>query len=649
MDDIAWRPDEAFIRATNWHRFFQAARVADCAALEAKLREDRDWFWNLVVDFFDIRFFTPYTQVLDLSAGLPHPRWCVGGTTNFALNALDRHDASTRTRTAVIWEAETGETRSWTFAELDAETCRLAAGLSELGLKAGEVVGIYLPMLPESQPAFLALAKLGCIALPLFSGFGAEAVATRLHDAGAVALITADGTLRRGQRIAMKTIADEACATLPKVRHMIVVPRLGRDAPMTIGRDLWWDDLLSDQPSRFPTAELDAMHPLMVIYTSGTTGRPKGVVHTHCGFAVKMAMDTQLIWDLKATDRTVFMADFGWLAGPMALAAYTLSGGSFVMAEGTPDYPASDRLWRLVERHRGTFLGMAPTLARSLRRYGDEQITRHDLSSLRLISCSAEPIDSELWLWLFRTVGGGRIPLVNFSGGTEIGGIVFTDITRPIRPVTFHGGMPGAGADIVDEQGRATAVGELGELIMREPCIGRTHAFWQDEQRYIESYWQDIPGVWAHHDLASRDTNGSWLIHGRSDDTLKVSGKRTGPAEIEAILQATGLINDAAVVGVPDARSGSAVACVVIPAVSQIAGPALAKTLSDGIVSGMGSSFRPCSVLFVTDLPRTRNMKVMRRVVRAVLTGGSVGDLTALENPAAVEQLRRVAAGQSCA
>jgi acetyl-CoA synthetase len=643
-NDVAWVPDPETIRTANWTAFIAHAGMPSYEALARRADEDPEWYWPKLIEYLGVRFYRPYDRLLDLSDGLPHPKWCVGGTTNLVLNALDAKVDALAQKPAFIWRGEDGAERKWTYAELNAEVCRLAAGLASLGLKPSDVVGIYMPMVPEAIAAFLAIAKLGCVGLPLFSGFGADAVATRLNDGEAKALITVDETLRRGKRIPMKEVADEAAAQVPTLQHIIVVPRFEGVATMQPGRDIWWADLVAGQPPVFPTTEVAAEHPLILIYTSGTTGRPKGIIHTHVGLTVKIGQDTHLGWNLKPDDRLLYIIDMGWFGGPMVISGTLLSDATAVFIEGVPDYPSPDRLWRLIEEYKATFIGVAPTLLRAARSRGASEITKHDLSSLRGVGTSAEPIDPDLWLWMFETICRRRVPITNFSGGTEIGTAVSSNILLPMKPAAFNGGVPGVGADVVNAHGERTAPGEIGELVMRSPCIGRAHQVWRDPKRYLESYWQQIPGVWTVGDAASRDADGYWYLHGRSDDTVKVAGKRTGPAELEAILMRTGAVADAAVVGVPDPIKGSAVVCVVVPAPGEQAGNDLSGRLSSTIVASMGVSFRPTRVLFVQDLPKTRTMKVMRRLIRDVLLGRSVGETSTLANPEALEALRQAAA-----
>ncbi len=645
--DFAWYPSDAFKRASNWSAFIAAEGLADYAALESKAAQDPEWFWDALVQFLGVQFIKPYTRVLDQSKGIEWPQWCVGATGNMTLSLIDRHLAAGRGgHDAIVGEGEDGSSRRLTYRELATEVNRLASGLAAIGLKSGDAVGVHLPMIPEVAIAFLALSRLGCIVLPLFSGFGAAAITTRLKEAEAVAVITADGSLRRGKPVEMKHVLDEAIREVPTLRHVVVARRLGTDVTMQAGRDAWWSDITARGRDDFAAAELPAEHPLMIVYTSGTTGRPKGTVHTHYGVTVKTGEDFILCFDLKPTDRLMWMTDFGWLVGPLQVTAALLAGATCVLAEGTPDYPETGRLWRLVQDHKISFLGCGPTLARMMMRYGNSDILKYDLSSLRVVASTGEPWDSDSWMWVYENVLRRRGPLMNYSGGTELGGIVATNVLFPIKPASFSGPIPGTGADIVDAGGHSVGAGTVGELVMRQACIGTTRGLWRDPQRYIETYWSRFPGMWMHGDWASRDADGSWFIHGRSDDTIKIAGKRTGPAEIESLLLATHRVSDAAAVAVPDPVKGSAVICTVIAAPHETPGDALASILSNAIASGLGGSFRPKQVLFVRDFPRTRNMKTMRRVIRAVLLDENPGDLSALVNPETVDELQRIVAEQ---
>jgi acetyl-CoA synthetase len=478
------------------------------------------------------------------------------------------------------------------------------------------------------------------VILPLFSGYGADAVAMRLRDADARVLVTADGFWRRGQQVAMKATADEAAAAASTVEHVMVVPRLGIVVPLQ-QRDREWSALLSTQPDTFETVRTDAEDPLMIIYTSGTTGRPKGAVHTHCGFPIKAAQDMAHCGDVHDSDTMFWVTDMGWMMGPWEVFGMTLLAGTMVIYDGALDFPGPDRLWSLVERHRISVLGVSPTLIRALMKHGDEPVRRHDLSSLRILASTGEPWNPESWRWLFQTAGGARLPIINYSGGTETsGGLVAGNVLTPIKPCSFAGPPPGIAADVVDDQGRPVR-NQVGELVVRAPWIGMTRGFWKDAERYEQTYWSRFPGVWVHGDWAAVDDDGLWYILGRSDDTIKIAGKRLGPAEVESVLVEHPAVLEAAAIGVPDPMKGQALVCFCVLRPGQSASPGLADDLKALVASRLGKPLRPEGVEFVSDLPKTRNAKVMRRVIRAAYLGESPGDISSLENPQAVDGIRR--------
>jgi acetyl-CoA synthetase len=614
------------------------------------------WFWDAVIQDLDIRFAKPYSQVVDLSQGDPWPRWCVGGELNIVQSCLDKWlGTPTENQAALHWEGEDGAVRSLTYAELHAEVCRTAAALRRLGVRKGDVVAIFMPMIPEIVVALFAVARIGAIVLPLFSGYGPQAVASRLIAAGAKVLFTADGFYRRGQTVAMKELADRAAALSPSVETLIVVRRTGVSVPWTIGRDLWWHDLANSRPnsptegtertegteSTESTASTLSEDPVMLIYTSGTTGQPKGAVHTHCGFPIKAAQDMAHCLDIRPSDTVYWVTDMGWMMGPWLVFGATLLGATMVLYEGAPDYPAPNRLWSLVERHRATVLGVSPTLIRSLMQHGEDPVRRHDLSSLRILSSTGEPWNPDPWDWFFRVVGRGRLPILNYSGGTEIsGGILCGNLLLPLKPTAFSGPVPGIAADVVDENGNSVRE-QVGELVIRRPWIGMTRGFWNEPERYLEAYWSRFPGLWTHGDWAAVDSDGMWYILGRSDDTIKVAGKRLGPAEVESILVAHPAVAEAACIGVPDPLKGQAVVCFCVLRQGHEPGDPLRAELREMVSRSLGKPLQPREIKFVRDLPKTRNAKLMRRVARAAYLGQPTGDLSALENPQSVEEIRR--------
>ncbi|MBI2193367.1 MAG: AMP-binding protein [Planctomycetes bacterium] len=642
--EIVWRPDQETARRCHLRRFCDRHGLAGFDELMERSARDIRWFTSAVLAHLDIRFEHPYEKVLDMTAGIERPRWCVGGRLNITASCLDRQiGTAVEARHALVWEGEEGVMRTLTYGDLAREVDRCAAALRALGLGKGDAVGLFMPMTPEIVTAFFAVVRIGGIVIPLFSGYGPSAVASRLADAEAKALFTSDGAFRRGKAVALKPIADEALQHCPSVRHVVVLRRTGQNVAWSPGRDHDWHEWLSDAAGPGDPESTEAEDPLMIIYTSGTTGRPKGAVHTHCGFPVKAAQDMAFGTDVQFGDRIYWMTDMGWMMGPWLLFGSTLLCGTMFLYDGAPDAPGPDRVWALVERHGLTHLGIAPTLVRSLMKFGEGPVKAHDLSSLRVLASTGEPWNPASWLWLFRTVGGGRLPIINYSGGTEIsGGIVMGNLLRPLKPCAFSGPCPGIAADVVDENGRSVR-GQVGELVIRAPWIGMTRGFWKDPARYLETYWSRWPGVWVHGDFAAVDGDGLWYILGRSDDTIKIAGKRLGPAEVESVLVSDPAVLEAAAIGVPDEVKGQALVVVCVLRPGHAASEALAASLRARVATELGKPLQPKAVLFVADLPKTRNAKVMRRVVRAAYLGQDPGDISSLENPMAIEEIRRAA------
>jgi acetyl-CoA synthetase len=641
MTDIIWRPTPEVIERARLTRLMRSLGVTSLRELQRRSVEDPEWYWSGVIKDLELRWLTPYTRVLDDSRGPAWPRWFPGGRLNFSDNCLDRNlHAGRATKPAVIWESDDGQTRTLTYAELAREVNRLANALRALGIAEGDRVGIFLPMSPEAVIATLAVVRIGAIYTPCFSGFGAQAVASRLQDCDARLLITADGFHRRGQVVRVKETADEALAQCPTVTQVLVYRRLGRDIPWTSGRDRWWHDVVASQSDQCPPVPVEADHPCLIIYTSGTTGRPKGTVLTHGGFLVKCAHDFAYCHDVGDDDRLFWLTDLGWLMGPMLFMAALALGGTAVVFEGVPDFPKPDRLWTLVERHRITVMGMSPTAVRALMPHGPEHVHAHDLSSLRILGSTGEPWNPEPYRWLFENAGKARIPITNYTGGTEIsGGILGCFPIAPIKPCSFAGPIPGMAADVFDEDGRPVR-GAVGELVITKPWPGMTAGFWRDRERYLETYWSRWKDVWVHGDWATIDADGFWYIQGRSDDTLKIAGKRLGPAEVESVLVGHPAVAEAGVIGVPHEVKGEAIVCFVVLRPDQAASEPLRKELAERVAAQMGKALKPEKILFTRELPKTRSAKIMRRVIRATHLGREPGDLSSLENPTAVKAVR---------
>lgn len=640
--EIVWRPTDDYIRNSHLKAFMDKHGLTTFSDLIRRSTDDIEWFWRAVLDDLDIQFYEPYTKILDTSRGVMWSQWCVGGQLNIIHNCLDKWMSTPhQNRVAIRWEGENGATRLLTYADLCREVNRMANALRGMGLGKGDVFGLYMPMTPEIVIALLAVIKIGGIILPLFSGYGTSAIATRLNDAGATTLFTADGYYRRGQLVHMKAIADEAVAAARSVERVIVLQHTGTPEPWDAYRDLWWHNVVEGRPRKAPTERTSAEDPLMIIYTSGTTGRPKGAVHTHCGFPIKAAQDMAMGLDIHPSDTLYWITDMGWMMGPWLVFGTLILGATMLLYDGSADFPGPDRQWSLIERHGVTGLGISPTLIRSLMRYGDDPVRKHDLSTLRVLGSTGEPWNPDPWLWFFNTVGKGHLPIINYSGGTEIsGGIVMGNVLLPLKPCAFSGPIPGMAADVVDEDCRPVR-NQVGELVIRKPWIGMTRGFWRDRERYLQAYWSRWPGVWAHGDWAAVDQDELWYILGRSDDTIKVAGKRLGPAEVESVLVSHNSVSEAAVIGVPDPIKGQEVVCFCVLRSGHVGSDELREELRELVALSLGKPLKPREVKFVRDLPKTRNAKVMRRVIRATYLGQDTGDLSSLENPQAVEEIRK--------
>jgi acetyl-CoA synthetase len=638
IGDVIWEPSDEVIATSRLKRFMDLHGIATYRELLERADAEIEWFWDAAIKDIDVAFYRRYEKVVDLSQGKQWAKWWIGARMNIVESCLDRHrDRELHDKPALIWEGEPGEVRKLTYGELDQQVCKLAGALRRLGIAPGDRVGVFMPMCPEVAIAVLAVAKVGAIFIPLFSGYGPEAIATRLNDGEAKLLICADGFYRRGQVVPMKETADKALVSCPSVKKVIVHRRVVREIPWNHARDLVWEVLVEDDNDRAPTQELDPEDPLMIIYTSGTTGKPKGTLHVHGGFPVKAAQDMAHGFDVGAADTIFWFTDLGWMMGPWLIFGSLLLGATMVLYEGTPDHPSPDRLWRIVEDHNVTVIGVSPTLVRSLMTHGDEPPARHDLSSLRILGGTGEPWNPEPFNWFFKHVGGGRLPIINYTGGTEIsGGILCGNVITHLRACSFAGPLPGMAADVVDTQGNP-ARGEVGELVIRNPWPGMTRGFWGDRQRYLDTYWSRFDGVWVHGDWAYEDPqDGLWYVLGRSDDTIKIAGKRLGPAEVESVLVGNPAVAEAAAIGVPDELKGEALVVFVVLRPGRTGDDALAGELKEMVAGALGKPLRPHSVHFVSDLPRTRNAKILRRVVRSVYTGVDPGDLSSLENPSAL-------------
>jgi len=638
---VIWTPNPEWIESSNLKTFMDRYGIGSLDDLQDRSVNDPEWFWDAVMKDLDIQFGVPYSEVL-VQDDPAFPNWCVDGRMNIVYNCLEKwQSTSVADQSAFVWEGEEGTTLTYSYRELLEEVNRCANALLELGLGQGDAVGLYMPMTPELVAAFLAIIKIGGVILPLFSGYGPKAVSTRLIDASARAVVTADGFFRRGKCIDLKRVLDQALDDCPTVSKVLVVRRTGIEpADWVPDRDIWWHDLVPDQSIEAGYADTTAEDILMIIYTSGTTGRPKGAVHTHCGFPVKAAQDMVHAMDLKRGETMFWMTDMGWMMGPWLVFGTLLAGAEMVFFDGAPDYPDTDRVWKLVEDHAVTHLGISPVLIRALMVHGTEPVERHDVGSLRAVASTGSPWDPESWMWLFENVLESRKPILNYSGGTEIsGGIVCGNFFRPLKTCAFSGPVPGMDADVVDESGNPVRR-SVGELVIRGPWIGMTRGFWNDHARYLESYWRKIPGVWMHGDFAAIDKDGLWYILGRSDDTIKVAGKRLGPAEAEALVNAHPDVVESAAIGIPHEIKGEelAIYCVLQDGVDPT--DQLRNSLTDLVMRELGKPLKPRFIAFTKALPKTRNAKVIRRLIKSVYLGNPPGDTSSLENPDTLDAIR---------
>ncbi len=639
MAEFAWTPSEETLRHANVVRLMRRHGIDDYWELVHRSQADPEWFWPAAIEDMGLEFARGWERVVDTSRGPEWATWFVGGALNIAWNCVHRWAAGERAEVeAVVWQSEDGERRSLTYRELSHEVTTLAEGLASLGVGKGDVVATFLPMAPEAAIASHACAHVGAVQVPIFSGFAGPAVASRLQDSAAKVVITADGSLRRGREIAMKSVVDEAARRASALENVVVWRRLdGAHTTMQAGRDVFWDELVAGLPGELEPLEVESETPYLLTYTSGTTGRPKGVLHVQGGFLVSIAREVAYQADAHPEDVIHFATDMGWIMGPWTVVGGGALGCTLVFAEGAPDWP-TDRLWSLIERERVSILGISPTLVRALIPHGEPTA---DLGSLRTMVTTGEPWNPSPYRWLSEHVGGGRCPIINCSGGTEVGACFLSPTPAiPIKVCSLGGPALGMAMDVVDPDGRSVR-GEVGELVCRKPFPGMTRGFWNDPERYLDSYWRRFPGVWTHGDWASVDEDGYWFLHGRSDDTLNIAGKRIGPAELESAAVGHAAVQEAAAVGIPHEVKGEVawIFCVLRP--DHEASEQLAREIADAAAAELGKAFRPGRVLFVPALPKTRSAKIVRRAVRAKALGKDPGDLSSVENPDSLDAIAR--------
>jgi len=653
-DEIVYEPSEGFVEASNVCEFMQEHGIDDFEQLHERTVRDvegveasgLDWFWDQVVEHLGLEFYEDYDRVRDASEGPQFTDWYVGGELNIAHNVLDRHahpEAGNRNTVACIWEGEPGDVREVTYHELHRQANEVANALEERGIGTGDTVGLYMPMVPEVISILYGCFKVGAIAVPIFSGFGVDATATRIADSACSVLFTGDGFYRRGNEVRLKQSADEAIDQAGHVEYTIVYDRLGSrgEVPWQEGRDEWWADAVEPQANTYETKSLPSEQPSMLLYSSGTTGKPKGIVHTHAGGLVQPAKEIYFSFDHKEYDRFFWVSDIGWMMGPWTLIGNHAFGGTVFMYEGAPDHPDPDRFWEMIDRHGLTVFGISPTAIRALQKEGDEYLEGHDLSTLRLLGSTGEPWDPESWVWFHETVGRGEAPIMNISGGTEIFGCFLQPLpVHSLKPGTLGGPALGMDVDIVDAKGESVAdTHERGYLVAESSCPSMTRSLWSGDERYLNEYWSRFEDVWDHGDWAQKDEDGFWFLHGRSDDVLNVAGRKVGPAEVEGALIEHEAVNAAAAVGAPDDTTGTAVVTYVILEEGYEESESLREELRAQVGEELGKPFRPREVLFVDEFPKTQSGKIVRRIIQGVYTGERLGDLSSIENPDAIDEI----------
>jgi acetyl-CoA synthetase len=627
MSEPIWTPSEEVFAHANVVRLMRRHGIEDYWELVRRSQEEPEWFWPAAIEDMGLEFFEPWERVLDDSRGPEWATWFVGGKVNIAWNCVHRWARGGRANAvAAVFAGEDGSRREVTFAEMSDAVTRLAEALVALGVAPGDRVAIFMPMSPEVAIASHACAHIGAVQVPIFSGFAAPAIAQRLRDSEARVLITASHSYRRGERVPMREIAKAAAREAPSVQRVV---EWDRDS----GR---WDVELG--PGELEPLPVDSEAPYLLTYTSGTTGKPKGVLHVQGGFLVSITREVAYQADAHPDDVIHFSTDMGWIMGPWTVVGGGALGCTLVFAEGAPDRP-KDRLWKLIEAERVTILGVSPTLIRALMPNGDPDA---DLSSLRVFVTTGEPWNPGPYRWLFEVVGGGRCPIINCSGGTEVGACFLSPTPAiPIKECSLGGPALGMAMDVVDPEGRSIRVA-VGELVCRKPFPGMTRGFWRDPERYLDAYWRRFPGVWVHGDWASVDEDGYWFLHGRSDDTLNIAGKRIGPAELESAAVGHPAVQEAAAVGIPHPVKGEVAWIFCVPAPGIDPSDELAQEVVDAAAAELGKAFRPERVVFVSALPKTRSAKIVRRAVRARALGEDAGDLSSVENPEALEEIARL-------
>ena len=630
--EIIWHPSKNQVQNSKLTKFIKYCKTKDYDELEKKSFSDPGWLWDKVIKFSDLKFYKPYTKILDESEGTPWTKWCVGGKTNIVLNCIDRHkNQEFFKKTFIFAEREDGKESSITYEEFDKQISKVGNSLKINGFKKGDVIALYMPQFIETYIAYFAILKIGCVVLPLFSGYGSKAVVERLNIAKAKGIFTVEKTFRKGKEIRM---FDLVKSDLDQVQSLDKIFLLGKDT----GKKIFNWENFNNVSEKLNTEEMNSEDPAIIHFTSGTTGKPKGCVYTHVGLVSKMSFDEGVLADFKQNDIHLCMADMGWMVGSKSATIASLHGAKMVIAEGVPDFPDEVRFWKLIEKYKVSWTELSPALIRAQMIKDKKLFKDLNLNSLRIVCTGGEPWTEKPWKWLFEFIGKSKVPIMNSAGGTEVSGsILHCCLHRPFKVGSFNAPIPGMSADILTLDGKKVSTDEMGELVMRKSSIGLTKSLWNDDDRYIKNYWSIIKDFWVHGDLASKDKDGHWFLHGRSDDTIKVSGKRIGPSELESVIVKSGKAKEVAAVGIPDENKGSKIILSIVLLENSEEKESYFENL---VINDLGKSFKPDKIIFVKDLPKTRNMKIMRRVIKSCLAKEDPGDISTLLNPESVEEIR---------
>ncbi len=624
--------------------FAQQAHIKSFAEYEEiynKAAADPEAFWASAAE--NLHWFKRWNTVLKWEE--PHAEWFTGGRINASYNCLDRHlETPRKNKAAIIWEGEPGELRTLTYQQLHRQVCKFANVLKKSGVKTGDRVALYMPLVPELAIAMLACARIGATHTVIFGGFSADAIRDRVNDCGCKLIVTADGGYRRGSEIKLKETVDQAVEQTPSVENIIVYQRTGSKINMQIGRDYWWHELMETVSSDCPAEELDSEHPLFILYTSGTTGKPKGILHTTGGYLTGTYITSKWVFDLREEDTYWCTADIGWVTGHSYVVYGPMANGATVfMYEGAPNHPEPDRFWKLIERHKINIFYTAPTAIRAFIKWGEQHPLKHDLSSLRLLGTVGEPINPEAWMWYHTIIGKGKCPIVDTWWQTETGAIMISPLpgATPTVPGTATRPFPGILIDVQTKAGKSVPANEGGYLVVTKPFPSMLRTIWGDDERFKKTYWSEIPGVYFAGDGARRDEHGYFWIMGRVDDVINVSGHRLGTAEIESALVSHEAVAEAAVVGKPDEIKGQAIAAFVTLEGGRQGGEDLKTELRNHVAKEIGALAKPDDIRFTDVLPKTRSGKIMRRLLRELAAGNQIaGDTTTLEDFSVLEKLR---------